>query len=91
MDLSGNMIVKFSATWCGPCKALAPTAHKVALATGVRMVEVDVDENPELAAQFGVRSVPMMVALKDGKPVESLLGNASEAKVQKLFELLGDA
>ena len=82
--VDSNCVVKFYANWCGPCKQLAPVVDAVTAELGVKLVSVNVDENPELAQQFGVRSIPAVFAVKDGTPVASFFGNKSGADVRVL-------
>ena len=82
--VDSNCVVKFYANWCGPCKQLAPVIDAVTTELGVKLVSVNVDENPELAQQFGVRSIPAVFAVKDGTPVASFFGNKSESDVRAL-------
>jgi thioredoxin len=84
--VESNCIVKFYADWCGPCKQLAPVVERLTKELGVTLVSVNIDENPELAQQFGVRSIPAVFAIKDGAPVGSCLGNKSESDLRALFE-----
>ena len=67
---SGAVLIDFFATWCAPCRMLAPSVHALAEETpGLKVYQVDVDEEPALAARFRVMSIPTLVLLKDGKPV----------------------
>ena len=66
-------LIKFSASWCQPCKQLAGSMKYVDF-KDVEVKEVDIDENMELAAQYGIRSVPTMVLLEDGKEVKRHTG-----------------
>lgn len=63
---SGISIIKFSASWCGPCKTLEPVLAKVQEASGVPVFEVDIDENPKSVELFGIRAVPTVMIFKDG-------------------------
>lgn len=72
------VLVDFSATWCGPCKALAPTIDKVAAeyAGKLAVYKVDIDNAPEITSSFGIMSVPTCVFFKDGKEVHRFTGGA---------------
>jgi thioredoxin 1 len=68
-------VKKFSATWCGPCKSLAPIINDIkSQNTNIQFTEHDVDSDYETATNFGIRSVPTVVLLKDGKEVQRLTG-----------------
>ena len=70
---------KFSASWCGPCKTLAPTFNEVKNSfSGVSFNEYDVDDNSDIASQFGIRSVPTVLLVKDGKEVKRIVGAQSK-------------
>ena len=70
------VLVDFFATWCGPCKMLAPTLDQVAaeVAGRAKVVKVDIDASPDLAQRFGVMSVPTLAVFKDGKLVNQAVG-----------------
>lgn len=65
-------ILKFSASWCGPCKTMSKIISDSDLYVDVR--EVDIDENPDLAVHYGIRSVPTLVLLEDGKEIKRMSG-----------------
>ncbi len=69
------VLLDFWAAWCGPCKMLAPVLDQVAAERpDVKVCKVNVDEQPELAAQFRVMSIPTLVVFRDGKPVRQSMG-----------------
>ncbi|MBQ6672471.1 MAG: thioredoxin [Spirochaetales bacterium] len=72
------VLVDFWATWCGPCRMLAPVIAQIAVKYEgtVKVGKVDVDENPELAESFNVSSIPTLILFKDGKPVAQRTGGA---------------
>lgn len=84
------VVVDFWAPWCGPCRSLTPIIERVAeaFAGRVKVVKINIDENQELAGAFAVRSIPYVVALKDGRPVAQFLGAQPEGQVRAFFEQL---
>ena len=72
------VVVDFWAEWCGPCKMIAPSLEEISDEMGdkVKIAKVNMDENPDLAAQFGVRSIPTLLMFKDGEPVAIKVGAA---------------
>lgn len=77
------VLVDFFATWCGPCKMLSPVLESVAekMKDKVTIVKVDVDRSPDLAAKFGVMSVPTMIMFKNGRQVDAFSGYMPEANL----------
>lgn len=87
MKFDGVSIVDFWASWCGPCKMIAPIFEEVAgELTNAKFVKVNVDENPSLANQFRVASIPTILIMKNGAPVETLVGFMPKPQLKGAIE-----
>lgn len=84
------VVVDFWAPWCQPCRTLTPVIEKAAAAFAgrIKLVKVDSDENQDLASAFGVRSIPNVIAFKDGRPAAQFVGAQSEGQVRAFMEKL---
>ena len=82
----GLVMVDFWAAWCGPCRAVAPVLEQVADEGDVTLMKVNIDENPGLAARYGIRSIPTILFVKDGEVVDRVVGAASKAAFQKIID-----
>ena len=80
----GVMMVDFWAEWCGPCRAIGPVLEDLAKSSGgtVSLAKVNVDENPGLAARYGIRSIPTILFVKDGKVRDQVVGAVPKSQIQ---------
>lgn len=87
----GVWMVDFWAAWCPPCRAIAPVLEELALASkgDVTLAKVNVDEQPALAARYGIRSIPTILFVKDGKVVDQAIGAVPKAEIQAKLAALG--
>lgn len=78
------VLVDFYADWCGPCRALAPVLEQLAQETqGVRIVKVNVDQAPNLAAQYRVSAIPTLILFNQGKPVQRMTGLMTKEELKR--------
>ena len=76
LDAAEPVVVDFWAEWCGPCKMIAPSLEEISneMAGKVKIAKVNIDENPEIAAQYGIRSIPTLMLFKGGQVADMKVG-----------------
>ena len=85
--LQGLTLVDFWATWCGPCRMVAPIIEELAAEMpNVTFAKIDVDENPEVAMGLRINSIPTLMLFKDGELVERVIGARPKADIKQLIE-----
>ena len=86
IEAKGTVLIDFWASWCGPCRMLSPIVDQVAEEhPDIKIGKINVDEEPELASQFDVMSIPMLVVFKDGQKVNESVGLIPKEKVEELI------
>jgi len=87
-SLEAPVLVDFWAPWCGPCRTLSPTIEKVVNEKRgkIRLVKINIDENPAIAGQLGVQSIPAVFAFAGGRPVDAFIGAYPESEVRKFAD-----
>lgn len=84
-----NRVIKFGATWCGPCSAMKPMFERFAQDvkdSGVEVLDLDIDKNSDEAASYGVQTIPFTVFVKDGAIAKSFKGVVSTNKLNETFK-----
>lgn len=88
LDASVPVLVDFWAEWCAPCRAIAPVLEELAneLAGKLKIAKVNVDENPELASQFGIRSIPTLLLFQNGQARLQMVGALSKSVLRSKLD-----
>jgi thioredoxin len=89
LESEGPVLVDFWAEWCGPCHAVAPVLDQIAeeRAGELRLVKVNIDEEPELAQRYGIMSIPTMILFEGGEPKAAALGAQPKTMLEKSLGL----
>jgi len=84
------LMVDFWAEWCQPCRAIAPALEELAQESNgsVSLAKVNVDDNPQLAARYGIRSIPTILFMKDGKVMDQVIGAVPKSQMKKKLDAL---
>jgi thioredoxin 1 len=82
----GIVLADFYADWCGPCQMLEPVVERIAGQTDAAVAKIDIDTNQQLAAEYGVQSVPTLVLFAEGQPAERLVGMQDETQLRSVID-----
>jgi thioredoxin 1 len=88
ISASGPVLVDFWAEWCGPCRMIAPALEEISKEMGERVTvaKLNIDDNPDAPAKYGVRGIPTMILFKNGQPAATKVGAAPKSALQSWLE-----
>ena len=88
LEENGTVVIDFFAPWCSPCKMFSPVVDKIAeeYKGSVKVGKVNIDEDPELAQEFGVMSIPTLIVMRDGKVLNRSVGLKSQKEIEKMIQ-----
>ena len=82
----GKVVVDCFATWCGPCRMLAPVLEEISEESSYKFYKLDVDESEEKASEYGIMSIPTLLIFEDGKLVDKIVGLKSKDELKEIFK-----